>query len=184
MLDSKDSFNRSLEIQEKLAIPIYEKIWPDCKIAEIDKLGVDCKLAKELDYSGLDKIIIYNRQRIIISQKFTSNNRYNNFGMNHSYYFWDSKKLYETGEYFRLLEAIKNGYNIPDRYVFGIINTKEVESGFKVLNMYDIRGIVQATDKGLIRCKLPHLEYGSYWKFVIYWDLKDIESFKVWSLED
>jgi hypothetical protein len=115
---------------------------------EIDKMGMNGdNTAKQFDFSGLDKVIMINRNMIHIAQRFRKPDaRGNDFSLRFKTPSFDG--TVQESEYFTLLKAYKTGAYYPNLYCFGITNNDNSSSGFKTFIVYDLSKLLETISRG------------------------------------
>jgi len=112
---------------------IYNKIWPNAKIIELDKDRKDL-LKVILDKSGSDKLIKFNDGGIaFLGQRFrriSNTKNYDDFTLR----VWN----YVAGEkveFNKILMALENNRNVANYYAYGHVNLQE--TGFSKFRIID-----------------------------------------------
>lgn len=171
----------AIEVQEKCAIPIYQQIWLECEIEEVDKIGMGGNdFAKRRDFSGLDKIVLYKGNEIHIAQRFRGRDpRRRNYDFSLRYVTPGLEGAKEA-EYFKLIEAYNQDLWIPNKYAWGVTKTGQSNSGFEKFYIYNVRKILKAIVDGDIN------NIGVYsngdGSNGIYFRLDDLKPFIEWEL--
>lgn len=178
------------EIQIRYAVPIYQRIWPNAIIEEIDNMADTNDLARNFDMNGLDKVIKLGEHRatIHLAQRFRKP-RFNNYTVDFSlrYHTPGLNGDIKKAEFFYLMEAIKDDYWIPNKYVFGVTKGHGVEcGGFKQFYVFNLRPLLEAIfneeilDIGIHpNVNEDGIRDGSS---AIYYSLDDLEKFVFWKL--
>jgi len=148
---NKDRASWAIAVQEHCAIPIYQKIWPNCMIIEIDKLGMNGDTtAQQFDFSGLDKVITINRNNIHIAQRFRKPDvNGNDFSLRYKTPGLDG--IEKEAEYFILRRAFEEKVYYPNKYVFGITNNDDPSSGFRLFVIYNLSKLIETISRRSLR---------------------------------
>lgn len=153
----------SIKVQDRYALPIYKRIWPESLIEPIDKYAIKNDSWKRRDFSGLDVIIaLPNGTEIHLAQRFRSSDSGNDFSLRYKV-----PKLgggLQESEYFKLLAAYKEGYWYPSHYAFG--NTKfslrvdpakvNYEQGFFNFYVFKLDTLLRLISNGELKYEGPY----------------------------
>lgn len=143
-----DDFSWSNKVQRAHAVALYEQHWPDCEVIEVDSLGRDESVARQLDFGDVDKIIDRsNGTSIHLAQRFRKP-RPNGEQVDFSFRCRRDGSDHPI-EYDRLLTAHRtDGASYPQRYGFGITHHDALESGFQQFWIFKTEPILAAIESG------------------------------------
>lgn len=136
-------FDEDFEWSEKMqkhAEGYYQDFWPECEVLDVDTYGKDEEVAKYLDFSGVDKMVLRDDGLLVhVAQRF----RRPRDGGEKIDFTIRCKREYSEHliEYHKLLEAYKNNCQYPSYYAFGVSKEDGLENGFEnfwILNTHDI----------------------------------------------
>lgn len=143
------------EIQSRLALKEYKKVWPGAKIIELDKDRSN-PLARIIDVGGADKTIRFPDGRIaFLGQRFRrwAYWCYNDFTLRFS------RPGPYRGEFEKILAALSEGGFIASFYTYGLVN--EDESDFFRFRILRFHPLCQKILEGELRYKVKANKDGS-----------------------
>lgn len=180
----------SKKVQDRFAMPIYQEIWPGCRIDQVDKYAEKSEWWKRRDFSGLDTIInLSGGNEIHLSQRFRSADSGDDFSLR---YMVPSPKGLQKSEFFKLLKAYKKGYYRPDKYAFGKTkfgkhtNPDKETDGLSFIYIFNVDPILKAIIDGDLTYRGPHQNRdGSYGVYFTINDMPQEAIFfeRVWNQE-
>ncbi len=141
------------KVQDKFAMPIYEERWPGGKINQVEKYAEKSDWWKRRDFSGLDTIIaLSGGNEIHLSQRFRSTDSGDDFSLR--YMVPNQHGGRQESEFFKLMEAVKEGYYRPDMYAFGKTkfgtraNPDKQTEGFSFFYIFKVDTLIKAIIDG------------------------------------
>jgi len=176
------------EVQQKYALDIYKRVWPGCDVTEID-LETDTSVSlKKLDFSGLDKLVIWRGVSYHIAQRFRGPREDGDVvDFSFRYKTPDNKGGIRKAEFFNLKNAYNNNGWMPNFYVFGItvngpseLNQRD-SGGFLVLYIYELKRMIKAIVDGRLKeIGVYRNSKGGVWdgSSGIYYALDDLTEFE------
>jgi len=130
-------------------MPLYQEIWPGCKIESVEKYAEESDKWKRRDFSGLDVIInLLGGNEIHLAQRFRSADSGDDFSLR--YMVPAPKGDRQESEFFKLLKAYKEGYWRPDLYAFGKTkfgkraNLDKKTDGFSFFYIFNVDPLLKA----------------------------------------
>lgn len=179
--DSFDERDRwALKMQSKYALPIYRQYWAieNSDITEVDELGKRETAAKVIDADGgADKVVTPETGIRYVAQRFRTRSKNKDghvfdpdFSIRTSTYS-DSKT-----EYDKLLNAYRNGGNVPAIYTFGVgdgvTQAECLNKGFREFYFLKLPRFLRRVDGGHLT---PVASYGNGdGSEALYYDLDDL----------
>lgn len=169
----------SLKMQKQFAIPIYKQYWcvSEGDITEVDSHAEDEIAAREIDASGIDKMIRPETGVRHIAQRFRTLSELEggviqepDFSIRISTY------SEQDTEYDKLLNSHRNGGQIPKIYTFGITAAttqhESLQTGFKEFYFFKLPRFLKLFDQGHITaCAAYPNGDGSK---ALYFDIQDL----------
>lgn len=151
--DDRDKW--ALEMQSRYAVDIYCEYWaiPESDVTEVDQLRGDEVAAKLLDtQGGTDKVVTPSTGIRHIAQRFRTRDR--EFG-DPDFSIRVSSYSDKDTEYDKIMNAFRNGGNVPQIYSFGIADgytkSEGLENGFYSFHFIDFPRFLQLFDSGHIQ---------------------------------
>jgi hypothetical protein len=148
----------SLEMQRRYAIPVYKNYWAlsDEQITEVDDAGTEETAAKKIDASGIDKIVEPSTGVRHIAQRFRTPERFGSGELvDPDFSLRVSSYTDRQTEYDKLLNAYRNGGNVPKIYTFGVAadvsKSQSRETGFKAFYFIDLHAFLKQFESGHIQ---------------------------------
>lgn len=152
--DDRDDW--ALKMQAQYALPIYQEYWAigNDKITEVDELGKTETAAKVMDADGgADKVVTPATGIRYVSQRFRTRSESENG------YVYDTDFSIRTAtysdqdtEYDKLMNAHRNGGNVPAIYTFGIgdgfSRPECLDKGFREFYFLKLKRFLKMVDGG------------------------------------
>lgn len=151
----------SKRVAQKFAVPIYNQIWPNSEMEDISELAKSDPSWMRRDFSGLDIILnLPNGNEIHVAQRFRSSSSGRDFSLR--YKVPDSQGGLQESEYFKFLNAFKQGYWYPQYYAFGVTKfgleddpLVQPAPGFVEFTIFRMSELLRLLDKGEIKIVGP-----------------------------
>jgi len=155
--------NWALEMQKRFAIPIYKHYWAlsDAQITEVDAHAETEEAAQKIDASGIDKVVEPETGVRHVAQRFrTLGEGEGGQILEPDFSVRVSTYSDQETEYDKLLNAHRNGGNVPKIYTFGVgaSTSKQdcLRSGFKDFYFLDLHRFLELFDRGHIQACASH----------------------------
>lgn len=152
-----------MKMQERFAIPIYKEYWSlsDEEITEVDIHAETEHAALEMDMSGIDKIVKPLTGVRHIAQRFrTLSEIKGGRVVDPDFSIRTSTYGDEDTEYDKLMNAHRNGGQVPKVYTFGIgaaVSKSDcLESGFKDFYFLKLPRFLKLVDHGKVKACQSH----------------------------
>lgn len=151
-----DRMNWSLQMQKRFAIPVYKNYWSisESQITEVDAHAEDEQAAQKIDASGIDKMVEPDTGVRHLAQRFRTLSERDGQIFDPDFSIRTSTYNDKETEYDKLLNAYRNGGNVPKIYTFGIgasvSKTDCLDSGFKDFYFLDLHRFLKLLDQAQI----------------------------------
>lgn len=154
--DLSDRMNWSLKMQERFAIPIYKNYWSisEAQITEVDAHAETEEAAQKIDASGIDKVVEPDTGVRHVAQRFRTLTERDGQILEPDFSIRISSYTDQDTEYDKLLNAYRNGGNVPKIYTFGVgasVSKQDcLQSGFKDFYFLDLHRFLKLFDQSHI----------------------------------
>jgi hypothetical protein len=154
--DERD--NWASEMQQRYAVPVYREYWNVSaeKVTEVDELGKTEAAARVLDADGgTDKVIRPSTGIRHVAQRFRKRSKNGTQVYDPDFSIRTSTYTDADTEYDKMLNAWRNGGNVPAIYTFGVGDgtTREqcLQRGFRDFYFLDNHRFLKLVDDGYLQ---------------------------------